>query len=47
VLIAGAPYKPGDVVHAPLGIVFSGYDADRRLVRFQDASGARLERPDR
>jgi len=47
VLIAGASYKPGDVVHAPLGIVFSGYDADRRLVRFQDATGARLERPDR
>ena len=47
VLIAGASYKPGDVVHAPLGIVFSGYDADRRLVRFQDASGARIDRPDR
>ncbi len=40
-------YLPGETVNPVLEIVFDGYDANRRLVRFKDKSGAVIERRDR
>lgn len=47
ILIGKFSFNQGDVVDKKLGIVFVGYDRERYLVRFQDSSGAVLERLDR
>lgn len=47
ILVGKVSFNRGDVVDEKLGIVFVGYDQDRRMVRFQDSSGAILERSDR
>lgn len=44
ILIGGSSYDVGDTVSIEHEIRFEGYDADRRVVRFKDASGAVLER---
>jgi len=47
ILVGKVSFNRGDVVDEKLGIVFVGYDQERRMVRFQDSSGAILERSDR
>ncbi len=47
ILIGKVSFNQGDVVDEKLGIIFVGYDKERYLVRFQDSSGAILERQDR
>ena len=47
ILIGKVSFNQGDVVDEKLGIIFVGYDKERYLVRFQDPSGAILERQDR
>jgi cytoskeletal protein RodZ len=44
VFIERTAYAQGDLVNPQLGIVFDGYDAETRLLRFKDASGAVVER---
>lgn len=44
ILIGGASFDVGEIVHPELGIVFDGYDADRRVLRFRDTTGALAER---
>jgi hypothetical protein len=46
VFIDRTSYVPGDVVNPQLGIVFAGYDESRRLLTFQDKTGATVERRD-
>ncbi len=43
-LIAGAAFRTGDVLNHELGIAFAGYDTERRVLLFKDASGATVER---
>ena len=47
VLLDRRTVVPGDLVQAEFGIVFESYDAERRLLRFKDASGASYERRER
>jgi len=47
ILIGKVSFNQGDVVDEKLGIIFVGYDKERYVVRFQDSSGAILERQDR
>jgi len=47
ILIGKVSFNQGDVVDEKLGIIFVGYDKERYVVRFQDSSGAILERHDR
>ncbi len=47
VLIDRTSYTLGATINEELGIIFAGYDSERHLVRFQDATGAFVERPDR
>jgi hypothetical protein len=47
ILIGKVSFNQGDVVDEKLGIIFVGYDRERYVVRFQDSSGAILERQDR
>jgi hypothetical protein len=43
VLIERTTYEVGDLVHPQLGIVFDGYNAETRLLRFKDKTGAVVE----
>lgn len=47
VLIDRTSYNLGATINQELGIIFAGYDSERHLVRFKDASGAIVDRPDR
>lgn len=44
VSIEQTAYGAGDLVNPQLGIRFVGYDADTRMLRFQDRTGAVVER---
>jgi hypothetical protein len=44
ILINNVSFDVGEIVHAELGIVFDGYDSERRVLRFKDATGAVVER---
>jgi hypothetical protein len=44
VFIERTSYAPGDLVNPQLGITFEGYDAETRMLRFKDKSGAVVER---
>jgi hypothetical protein len=47
VLIDRSSYNVGATINEDLGVVFVGYDAAQRTIRFKDASGAIIDRPDR
>jgi hypothetical protein len=44
ILIGGASFDVGETVSSEFGILFDGYDAERRVLRFRDATGVVLER---
>jgi hypothetical protein len=44
VFIGGTAYAAGDLVNPQLGIIFEGYDSEKRLLIFRDKSGATVER---
>jgi hypothetical protein len=43
-LISGSAYQVGDIVNREHGIAFAGYDPARRMLLFNDANGAVVER---
>jgi hypothetical protein len=44
IFIERSAYSPGDLVNPSLGIVFAGYNAEKRLLIFRDPTGATVER---
>jgi hypothetical protein len=43
VFIERTAYGVGDLVNPQLGILFDGYDAETRMLRFKDKTGATVE----
>jgi hypothetical protein len=47
ILVDRATFAAGDTINTELGIMFDGYDASRRMLRFKDKTGAVVERRER
>jgi hypothetical protein len=43
IFIGGTSYAPGDLINPQLGITFDSYNAETRMVRFKDQTGATVE----